>query len=285
MLYLFYIEKAATGSTNIASGRTDSKDTYHLFETHTESIIKVKERFIISLIEKHKMEGKNIYIDNGKVQIKEWPHSMTPNVNHKLGRSPYYILLGRIAEHRFKLISNLGSTVNMSEKSLKILIASGKVANCDYRGIEEKTYKSMDTYEIKINSKFASHTAQKYEEFKAKAAMLGMDISFNYLVENEDIKIMRYTGTSTKLILPNFITTICDGAFRFSRLKEINLNNGLKHIGNNAFMGNDTTFIKLPETMEFAIQDSIHLNLGGATSKNVYKRLNPNTLIINNKDE
>ena len=281
-MYIFEVESHRDKSNNysISNVPTDSgfynQDIYHCFEEHTETIVKVKESTLVDLIENYNIKVNNTQIKNGRIQAGEWPHRIVPNSNCLMNESPNCILLGNIDEKKFKLLNSFGNILYMTDKDLKKKIQSGKVLNCSCVGEKEKIYKSMDTYNTQTNPELIDYIAKKYAEFRAKSVILGLDISFEYIIEGEDIKIKRYTGTSSKVALPSFVTTICANAFRHSKIQELKLNLGLKRIGHGAFADNNIQCVELPETVEFVILDRRHYN----ADKNTYKKLNTNTELI-----
>ena len=251
---------------------------YYIFETHTESIIKGDDRFVTGLLNKSGLRIENIYMKENKVKIKQWPHTVNAEGINEADRGFIYILLGRENNKMFKLVNTVGNTLYVNEERLKELIKSDRVENCGYEKQEgkETIYRSIDTFNIKTDTQFVSHIAKKYEEFRAKALILGLDISFKYTVENGEVKIIKYTGKSKRIMLPSFITTICKEAFIHSGITDLELNIGLKYIGNKAFEDNHITDIKLPKTVELVGQEAFQYN-GGT---NIYKKSNPKTLII-----
>ena len=268
MLYLTWTQK-----------RTDGNIYYRLFETHTESIIEVTDKTVIKLITKSGMKVKNVNIVNGKIEIKDWPNCIAQYSLEQdlmiMGAS--YILLSKLKSERFKVISSLGSVGHIDATSLKKYIEKCNVANCSYNA-EKQEYKSLDTYDTNTTQKFINHIDKKYDEFKAKASLLGLNIDFEYSIENEDVKLRKYTGKSDKVILPSFITTICKGAFRNKGIKEIALNEGLKYIGSDAFTNNNIECIEIPKTVKFVGQSAFDSK---DTGSKIYIKLNTNTVIIN----
>ena len=256
--------------------RKNSKElVYNIFETHTESIITADEELVIKLINTHGIEAKNIYIENNKVKVKEWPHSIIPYSENREDRTSDYILLSKINENRFKLFNCVTGVIYAFENYLKELIKFDRVANCTN---DEKIYKSIDTYSIKTDLAFAESINNKYTEFRGKTLLLGMDISFNYIIENDEVKITKYTGNSHKIILPNFITTICDSAFEYRGIQELTLNTELRYIGSNAFKGNRLKFIELPDKVRLVGQNAFDFN--SESNQREYKKTNTNTIII-----
>ena len=260
MLYLLKVEDMGDNSYN-----------YRMFETHTESVITGNITCIRKLVSKCKMEPVNMELTNQGLRIKHWPNK------HK---NYTFILLGKITVDRFKLIGIGGTTIYMEAGELKQNIASNTIGNCS---IENGEYKSIDTYKISIDSKFEKHIETKYNEFRSKALILGLDISFRYNIENDEVRVIDYTGKSKKVIIPNFITTICEYAFSNSEIQELRLNKGLKHIGSNAFANNNINSVEIPKTVEFvsynAFEDNSNLvNMSGY--KDTVKKLSNTTILL-----
>ena len=252
---------------------------YNLFETHTESVIKANTKLVIDLLNNHRLRAKNIYTENNTVRIKEWPHSIKPYSEDRGERTSDYILLSKLNENRFKLFNCVTGVIYAFENYLKELIKFNRVANCIS---EEKVYKSIDTYDIKTDIEFEKHIANKYKEFRAKALLIGRDIEFDYIIENEEVKITKYTGNSQRVIIPSFITTICNSVFEYRGIQELSLNKELRYIGSNAFKGNRIKFVEIPEKVELVGQNAFDFNsdFKGEHNKKVYQKLNTNTLII-----
>ena len=258
----------------------DMDTYYYMFETHTESVLKVNSKDLIQLITEYGMEAKNVYIKNNEIQIKKWPHNIIQYTEKEKKRSLEYILLSKVTEKSFKMFRFTGETVQITDNYLKKIIQDGRVANCDYIEDKEIIYSSIDTYETKIDSDFERYIAKKYEEFIAKTLLLGMDISFNYVIENEDVKLKKYTGNSYKVVIPSFITTICPEVFQYEGLSELILNNGLKYIGSRAFQGNSIKYIDIPKTVEIICHDAFKSNGAINDTKEIYTKLNSKTIII-----
>ena len=264
MLYLFRVARR--------------EDIYYLFETRTESIVRGDAYFLTDLIIEHNLRVENVQVEKGSLKIKDWPHSIKPYSTNKAERESKHILLGKVNEQRFKIINFVGGVNYISDENLKQLIENGQVANCSLTGVKDKEYKSIDTYTIKTDPKFSSYINKKYAEFVAKAQLMGMDIKFDYTIENEDVKIQNYTGKSTRIIVPNFITAICGSAFSYKEITEVSLNEGLKYIGNNAFSCNHIKNVNLPATVVLVGQEAFEHN---ETTKKIFTKTNPNTLILN----
>ena len=258
----------------------DGKDIYSLFETHTDSVITVSESTVLELINKHGMEVKNIYIENNRIRVKDWPHAINLHSMDRKDRESEYILLSTIHEIVYKLVDTSGMIMYEQGNQLRKLIDQGKIANCGYEDTRSRVHKSIDTYVIDTDPEFIATVVQKYTEFEAKIALLGLDANFRYKIENKDVKLTAYTGRSNLVVIPSFITTICNEAFAYRGITEVKLNHGLKHIGNKAFYGNNLKYVAIPETVEFIGQGAFHYNADGAHNKKIYKKLNPDTLII-----
>ena len=89
-----------------------------------------------------------------------------------------------------------------------------------------------DVYEIEEDREFEKIIQSKYNSFIAKTVMLGYaGITFEYLVENYEVILTKYTGTSNDIVLPPFVTAIGKAAFAHKNVVRLKLNNGLKIIG------------------------------------------------------
>ena len=260
----------------------ESKDIYHLYDTHTESIIKGDAKFVIKLITTHDMKAANIYLDSKGIQLKEWPHGIKRYSNNKEDRESINILISKVDGQEFKLFDKTYNTICVSENDLKKLIRWGYVANCEYTiedGVEN--YRSIDTCNIETTQEFTDYIKQEYSKFIAKVNLLGLRISFDYTIENEEVKIQEYTGSSSRVIIPSFVNTLCNGSFSRRGIRELALNNGLKYIGNHCFSHNIIRHIKLPETIKFIGIDAFEYGaVYGANYQRILKRMYPNALIL-----
>ena len=256
----------------------NNKNIYNIFETHTESLLAGNGDYIKRLALMYKMEPVNMTVTKDAIKVKTWPQ---PTPENLLNRQYKYILLAKATEQKFKMLRFDGKIIYFTAQELKNAIRIKFVCNCSYSDDE---YKSMDTYNIKLDNKFQIYIDKKYEEFIAKTILLGMDIKFSYIIENEDIKIIDYNGTSRKIIIPNFITTICSGAFRNYSIDEIRLNDGLKHIGEKAFAYNDIDNIEIPKSVMFvgyqAFIRSVNATNVSKGNNQTIRKLNSKTILL-----
>ena len=153
---------------------------YALFETHTESVISESKEFVIKLIEKYNMRAKNFSIKNGQIELNKWPHKI--RLTSKLGKNVMYkyTLLVNKGEQQFKLVNHAGYVAYKTSEELRTLIRKSMISNCDLLSGSNE-FKSIDTYTIKDEPCFIQHIVSKYEEFRAKALIVGLDISFDYI--------------------------------------------------------------------------------------------------------
>ena len=233
MIYLLSTEKD-TGSNDAL---------YNLFETHTESTLEVNESYLTDIIGILKLKVKNVGLDGTNIQIKEWPHSLEYAHNNYGAKNSRYILLAQIDKDKFKITALNGFVSYIDTQSLRAKITADKVLNCTHT-------KNLDTYTIKKDIEFEKLIAQKYEVFRAKSMILGMDTSFEYKIENAEVKLTNYTGQSELVILPNFISTIVNAAFSYKGIEEIRLNENLRYIGNRALQGNNLKQIIIPNSVK-----------------------------------
>ena len=270
MLYLVKFRKQST-----------KKNNYHLFESHTESVFEVTDKIIAQIINKHKMKVKNICLDNTGIHIKGWPYKVYVETgNYSLGQSEL-VLLCNIGEQKFKLVNAIDKIVRFEDEYVQKLMRRDSILNC-YYDPDKKTYTPIDIHNsIKADPKFVELINKKYEDFKLKVNMLGIKVSFEYTIVGEEVKITNYTGASERIILPNFVTTICDKAFENKGITAVTLNRGLKYIGNNAFGNNRITYADgLPDTIVFVGKNAFDYRIGGVTSSKLYNNLRDTALIL-----
>ena len=187
----------------------------------------------------------------------------------------------------YKIVSCHGIIANVSSRKLKALINTNQIANCR---LEDNKFISTDTYEIMPNKEFENTIAEKYKVFQAKALMLGYgNISFEYEIENKQVKIRTYTGSSSNIILPSFITVIMKDAFHSVNTETLELNEGLKLIGVGAFVAPNKIiqlrFIEIPSTVELIEPKAFSFNYNKSIQEDVTKNVgfklrNDKTIIL-----
>ena len=232
---------------------------YSLFENHTESLLIIDIECLNDLVNKHRMHIKNATLDNGKLKLNKWPHTMQ---RKSYGDIDNYglILLAKMGETRFKLTNDHGQVKYINDTKLKSSILAEKIGNCDYISADSSVFRSIDTYEIIKNEQLEDYIAKQYEKYIAKTALLGIDARFTYSIENSEVKITEYLGKSKKLMLPSFVTTILNGVFNYKGINEVNLSEGLKFIGAHAFRDNEIGTIAIPSTVELIGEEAFRGN-------------------------
>lgn len=170
------------------------------------------------------------------------------------------ILIGRVGQDEFKVIF-YGIPQVVSSGKLKNAIGYGTVVNCAI-AIEngEKVYKSMDTCDILVMEAFKQDIKRQYSSFIALTKTMGLDNSFEYEIEGNDVKLKNYTGMSGKVIVPKFITSIMERAFEDSEVTNVKLNNGLKYIGRLAFGNCLLKSLTIPESVQFLFKSALEDN-------------------------
>ena len=257
---------------------------YSLFETNTESTLSGNREFVLELVQKYGMEAKNFSIKHGLIEPNNWPNEIRRTKEFNRSIEAKYILLANKEEKQFKIVEHTGYTGYCGPEKLKLYIEESKMANCTFNK-DTQEYKSVDTYIIKNDSKFSAYIALKYAEFRAKVWLLGLDISFDYTIEGEDVRLTRYTGTSRKVILPSFITIIRQNAFLGDYITDIKFSTGLKFIGSWAFDRNDIAYVEFPESVEFIgqkafFENNMLLNTNNKLDENKYKVLNNKAIVL-----
>lgn len=265
MLYITEIHKSQTGTR------------YKLYDTHTGSARLCSYGFIYRYI-RTGTEIKNATVVDGTLVIKKWPNSIKTFVNNEQSGCNN-ILIAKISDNKFKIVSNTDGELLIDDTDLKKLIVGNNVANCSYEMKQgEVVYKSIDTIDVTEDIEFNNYIEKQYSVFSAKSSLMGIDMSFDYEVEGKEVRLIKYTGTSKKVMIPSFITSIKWAAFFDQQIEHLKLTEGLKYIGESAFGYNRIGSLEIPDSLvlywDGAFDNNSELYNNGGVKVNKY------TLII-----
>ena len=242
--------------------RSEKGVTYKLIDTLSESTWMLSQNQLEQILQSPFTEIANAKIVNGNVQIQKWVNNidtMEPKTAREAGKieakkCPFILISENWEDYR---ITNYnGNIVKVSLKELLTIVNAKEMANCNI--INHKGTLIVDwveKYKIIADAEFEKDIAKKYEIFMAKTNILGNgNNSFKYEIENNQVKLKKYTGSSKNVILPSFITVIMSDAFSEFEIETINLNEGLKIIGAWALaptnMCKGLEHIEIPSTVE-----------------------------------
>ena len=259
----------------------EGSSTCTCFDSITESLFDIAEGNLTELLENQGLIIENIKLTNSKLTFEHCFNSIH-YVTSKKSSGADYILIGKIADDDFKLVDYNGKISHTWERDLIRYIKNKKVANCT---INNKKVISIGTQDISKNTTLEEQIAEKYKIFTAKTALLGYKMDFKYIIEGTQVKLIKYKGKSTKVIVPKFITAIADRAFLDCRIEKLTLDKGLTHIGGFAFDGCDISELTIPDTVELICPGAFFDNKRIVRSDESYtdnvKFLNPKTIKIN----
>ena len=237
---------------------------YKLVDTLSESNWELTPNQLKQIMQSPFTKVSNATLQNGNIRIQKWINKVAtaesrPNmidlVNNiskvKEDNKCPFILLSENNDE-YKVTNYRGGITKFSFKGLKNRIYLDEVANCTI--IDDKLIWEAE-YKIIADKEFEKDIANKYKIFTAKMSMLGYGkTSFEYEIENHQVKIRNYTGTSKNVIIPSFITVIMEDAFKEVTLETLDLNEGLKIIGEFAFspkwVSEDLENVEIPSTVE-----------------------------------
>ena len=220
MIYVIRINNQLTDNT-----------TYTCFDTDTESVFNGKLEDIKIWLSSQGISIENLKLIRDKPVIKQWFNKIHSSSGIKNNGSDY-ILLSKMNEDKFKIVDYTGKVMCTAEDKLRKTIGRNLIANCKIR---LGKIVSVNTYDILEDIHFNEYIDEKYKIYSAKMSLLGQNVSFYYTIENEQVRLVKYTGTSKTIILPNFITIIMNRAFMDCPIDSITLNRGIRSIGCNAF--------------------------------------------------
>ena len=242
----------------LVTNHTDSVVAYKAYDTYSRSTAVLRRDLLTDILVNNKMQVVNASIQNNAIVIRNWVNGIctekhtirNDSIIEKNG--PKYIALAKEG-NSYRFIDSAGKMQYKMADYFKEVIKEKEVANCIITSSGE--IESEDVYTIYKDKEFEKSIDLKYENYIAKAALLGYNsTTFNYEVENRTVRLTEYTGTNTEIILPSFITVIMKNAFRDKGIEKIELNEGLKVIGIGAFASRSDSAslerIEIPSTVE-----------------------------------
>ena len=212
---------------------------YGMFDTQSHSAMWIKPTLLKDIILNNKLKIANASVQEDQIVLKDWVHGIAILRFNQAGMErsgPKYILLA-IKDGKGILADYRGIINTLNKEEIERLAKAKNIANCELieKGSEYRL-STTDTYTVYKDEEFERLIAEKYNKFMLKTNMLGIGgISFDYEIENYEVKLQKYTGSNQNVILPSFITVIMKEAFEDSNIKTIRLNEGLKVIGSRAF--------------------------------------------------
>lgn len=269
---------------------------YKVYDTCSDSVMMLKPEILRSILIAGKIPVVKTTIQDNQIILHDWVN----NVGLEIGESESglerkftgakYVLIAKIGS-LYKVVDYSGNIFNISSEVLKDTIESKNVANCTTGNIDGKLkIKTTDIFEIVKDKEFESAIESRYKSFIAKTLLLGVgDMSFKYEIENKEVRLEEYTGSSKDVILPPFITAIMAGAFVNSNITSIKISSGLKVIGKRAFLiaskFKGLNHIELPETVELIGESAFAGNTklfkaNDTLDTSRFKLFNSNTVIL-----
>lgn len=242
---------------------------YILFETDTESFFGGGQELLQKLVNKNKMSIINANITSKGVSIKQWYRVLHRTLNIEVESGTDYVLLCQIDEDTYKLVSYDECVIYVSTEELYGHVMSHKVANCRLNGGK---FESIGTYSVPENMQFKLSIAAQYSRYTAMTALLGRKMSFDYIIEGDDVKLKRYTGSAIDVIVPKFITSIMQRAFVGSGVATVTLDEGLESIGYYAFQGCNLSTVIIPKTVKFIGTGAFYNNKRMVMYNGMYKK-------------
>ena len=197
---------------------------------------------------------------------------------------PNYILIAEEG-HKYKIVNNRGEVHRVTALELIERTGLGDIVNCGeiyYKIVDKviKTYRllhsrlsgnvepektnaysiieykdlkirALDMHIIQRDVEFEKNIGVKYEKFDAKTILLYHEsMTFDYEIEGNEVRLKKYTGSNKDVVLPPFVTAIMYRAFWGKGIKTIRLNEGLRAIGEEAFLSNRLESVEIPSTVE-----------------------------------
>ena len=204
-----------------------------------------------------------------------------------LNKGAGFTLLCQV-NNTFKIVSRNRDIEYIDFNQLKKDTEENLITNAEIRDGKIHT---VNMYKAIKNDQFEESIQKQYNRYEALSTVLGSKMSFEYNIEGEEVKLVKYTGSNKNVIVPKFITSIIKEAFYDTEIEAITLEPGLKSIGSHAFDGCNLTEIVIPESVEFIGVWTFNGNMRLIKKEGGYKKdkitiLNKNAVIMdryNNK--
>ena len=283
MLYIVSIRKYCSTELRILY--------YRMFDTYSHSLMLIHPDMLKHIILHTEMQVANATVQNGHIVTPDWVNKLTKFTgvgNGSRQSECKYVLTAIEEDNRYKIVDEEGNLSTLREEDLVAIVRSGEVANCtitDNGGIH-----ATETYTIHKDRAFEELILKKYNNFVAKTTILGYTgISFEYEIENAEVRLKKYTGSNRHVILPSFITAIMGDAFTYPNILTINMNEGLKVIGVRAFsttkLFGELRYVEIPSTVELVgnkafIDNPRLVDTNGKIKTDHFKLRNAETLVL-----
>ena len=228
-------------------GNSDNR-TYTGLDTCSDSMLLLEKNILKDILINDRLQIVNAYIHNDNIKIKKWPNRLCTDTGKREKSGSKYVLLATKENGMYKIVDHFGQVSNIRKENITLLAQGKDIAN------STETLEVTDVYRIESNEEFIQSIDYKYSTFLAKTTLLGMKgRTFEYEIENKEVRLTKYTGSNADVILPSFITAIKSNAFSEANIKTLKLNEGLKVIGTRALSPRDglglIDRIEIPETV------------------------------------
>lgn len=265
MLYVLYTEKDYDGN-----------ETYILFETLSESSLMADKDRLKRLQLIHGIEIMNMRIIVPEKTSKTWWDKVRCEAAAVI-KDKGYILLCKVNAATYKLVSHDRKVSYIDFNQLEIYMKEDKMANCSMHAYGLGT---MSMYKADENRQLIESVAKQYKRYEAMSSVLGGPMSFKYIIEGDEVKLVRYTGSNKNVIVPKFVTSILTRAFYDTAIETVTLEPGLKAIGSQAFDSCNLAEVIIPESVEFIGVWAFNNNRRLTKADNSYKK---ERIVIPNK--
>ena len=271
---------------------------YNGFETLSQSSVSMSEDSLKNILENDIIQVANAIIQNNNITLTEWVNGIALRHKEHVAGDTYfikhsgakYVIISKENE-RYSLVDYDGTLRTNTAEGITDIVVKGKVANCTLeRSGGKNILHTTDVYIINKDKEFENYIQSKYDSYIAKTLVLGIkDSTFEYRIENSEVRLSRYTGQNTDVILPSFITAIGKNAFRYPGITTIKFNSGLKIIGESALatalMSKVIAQIEIPESVGLICNKAFEynkklLNADGLINAEKFKLLGNKTVIL-----
>ena len=284
MIYILEIISQKTNRKTEITG-------YKVLDTLSESPMFLTPIQLKRIFSSSTIQVANAKLHNNEIKVSDWVSEIATGSSYSSDSKKCPLILTAKRKDTYTVANYQGEITKVNFEELRKYINNNRIANCKPHIDTEKDLKTRrtDAYIITEDKRFEEEIDSKYKIFIAKLKLLGHgNTSFNYKIENKQVALKMYTGSSTNIVLPSFITAIKDRAFSGANIETLSLNEGLSVIGRWAFESHGGQArlkrLEIPSTVELIEQGAFYkrinlLNDEGTLNTAIVKLRNSNTII------
>ena len=232
---------------SIKSYGNNGNKTYMIVSDMPKVFLAVNEAQIINM----RLRGIQIenirFTDKGIKILKEYNDIYRYNSGTRTVSGAEYRLLGKKAD-KYIIVSSTGTVDYIYKQRLENMAKYNRIVNARY--VDGKL-ETKNTTEYERDKVYIDKIHNTYNSYINKSKLLGIHSDFKISILGDYVILSEYTGTSKKIIIPEFINAIGEEAFYNTPIEEVVFPDSLKIIHRLAFRACNISEVEVPDTIEY----------------------------------